>query len=150
MNPLGIMVCTLLQLGTPLSSVKPIAQHVLHYSQVYDINPLLVIAVIHHESRGYKGAHNKNTHDHGLMQIHCPSVNYAPWCKNVKKLQQLKHNIKTGIYLLYLKKRGCVGKHSHKSHWVRHNNWHNKQYDVRILRTQKRIEKMVESCLRKN
>ena len=142
---LAVLIYILMELGAPHTTAPEIARQIQKASIQYHIDPILITSVIWHESRFRTSAYRKSTSDYGLMQIHCPTRDYAPWCKQRKKFATIKCNINIGVYLLYIKKKRCLRDHKHKSHWIRHNNWLDKNYDTKILRTSQIIRRMIKN-----
>lgn len=127
-----LIAFVLTQGGAPKKYIPTIAESIIKHSYANDLDPLLVTSVMYHESRLKPWARSRS-HDHGLMQIHCPYKTYAPWCRNTKKLRSIDYNIKIGTLILAKRRDRCKKeKHQHKSHWVRHYNWHDKTYDKKI------------------
>jgi len=135
MDVITTLIWVLLQMSTSVGpDAIPIAESTAKYAAKYQVDPFDILAVIYHESR-FKPRARSRTHDHGLMQIHCPSRSYASWCRNLKKLLQIDYNIKIGVMILAKRRDRCKRKkHRHKSHWIRHYNWNDKKYDLKILK----------------
>lgn len=142
MKSIAVLIYVLAQMGAPAKYRSDIAKYTHKYSLKYDIDPLLALAVMYHESRFRPYINNPRFHDYGLMQIHCPSRNYVLWCRDLKKLKTIKYNIKIGIYILSTWKKKCIKRHIHKYHWVRHYNWYSKDYDKRVLKVYERIKRI--------
>lgn len=84
---------------------NPINLYIAYYSATYDLDSVLVQAVIGHESDGRADAINYNdngTHDRGLMQIN--SCNFE-WLRDelgITDFYDPRQNIQCGCYILGL------------------------------------------------
>ena len=94
-----MIIYILMEMGAPLQHTPQIAHAVEKYSVQYQIDPIIMLAVMWCESRFNPDAYNVLTYDYGLYQVHCPSTKYAPWCRQRHKLKRIDHNIKTGMYV---------------------------------------------------
>jgi hypothetical protein len=142
----ALLVCIIMQLDlVDQRPAEDIARRVILSARAHDLDPLLVLAVAVTESRLKHRVINRATHDYGIMQLHCPSRDYAPWCRP-RCLRSLACNIAAGTAILARQKRRCTSKHRHRSHWIRHYNWRNKKYDVEVLSTYKRLKGLIHGC----
>lgn len=141
-----LLSCILTNLGVTKKQADKISKYVVKYSAIHKIDPLLVLSIMQKESR-FKMVTNKKTNDYGIMQIHCPDKQYAPWCHNIKKLKKsMGYNIKTGIEIMALHRKRCLKNHGHKSHWVRHYNWGNKKYAEDVFKIMLSFYKIANKC----
>jgi soluble lytic murein transglycosylase-like protein len=90
------------------------------YAEKYEVDPLLVVAIIHTESRFNSRAKSK-TGDHGLMQVHVSVTTYKRYLGREHLLLEPKRNIRLGIRLLRQWKdyheRTCTGRHPFWAHY---------------------------------
>jgi len=103
--------------------INKIAKNVCFYSQKRDLDPILVTAIIAHES-GFRSKLKSNTQDVGLMQLHEKYV--IARCDLLK----VRCNIKKGTRLLSrFKKAGDLN----GNHWLRRYNWLSRRHHLRVL-----------------
>jgi len=103
-------------------TINSIAKHTCYYSKKRELDPILVTALIAHES-GFKPKLKSKTNDIGLMQLHYKYIRDR--CNPFK----IKCNIKTGTRKLARFKNKDPGKH----HWLRRYNWFSKTHHLRVL-----------------
>lgn len=109
-----------------------IARSVCKYSKKYDVDPVLVVALIKHESDFSRRCYN-STGDYGLMQIHAEDRYGARWINGTRcDLYETNCNVAKGAKFLAIWKKACK-KHKHKSHWLRHYNWNSKKHHLTVL-----------------
>jgi len=140
-------MCVMLQLGASPGIARRASVYVYKYSTKYNVDPALVVAVMAHETRLRHFRRPNKTHDYGIMQIHCPSPDYAPWCSNLERLKKLKYNIRIGIYILSLWKNKYAKSES-DYRWVRRYNWYNKNYAKKIRAIMEEVKESADECQR--
>lgn len=123
-----------------------IASYTCKYSEIHQIDPILSLSVMYHETKLKHSSIPNRTEDIGIMQIHCPSDNSNEWCnkKNIKYIKSIEGNINTGVKLIKLAHNNCFTLyplHDHKSHWIRHYNWNSTNYDKNILSIYKNLKR---------
>ncbi|KKL22112.1 hypothetical protein LCGC14_2438720 [marine sediment metagenome] len=108
----------------------------------HKMNPLIVVALIHGESR-FTNLTKNRTNDYGLMQIHWQRV---PWLKGKKRsdLMDPKFNIYAGFMELAYWRRWCNGKRGVKGHrWIGHyfngNSVKSRRYEWAIMRMYRKL-----------
>lgn len=96
------------------------------------IDPLLVVAIIHIESR-FKATAKSKTRDHGLMQVHVSKTTYKRYLGREHLLYDPDRNIRLGIRLLKIwsdyHSRSCAG--------ATHPYWAHYKYGTWIPRARK-------------
>lgn len=130
-----ILIQILLFLGCPSYSAPHIAKAVAKYSTKRNLDPVLIVSVIKHESN-FKRKSKSRTNDYGLMQIHCPRQDYMWWCKRRERLFKIRRNIQVGTYIMHLKRNRCKHK---KGHWIKCYNPGSKSYARRVLKITNKI-----------
>lgn len=136
-----ILVCALIQLGSPPLLAKKIAPIIIAEGKRREISPSLISAIIKHESRFRPHVKSKSA-DSGLMQIHCPRTDYMWWCKYPKRLLKLKFNIRIGTKILQLKKERC----KERKDWLKCYNPYSKGYAEKIRVIETEITTLVNRC----
>lgn len=133
-DPVHIVLAAILwlapQLGRELA--EDYAGLIAGYAEDAKVDPLLVVAIIHTESRFTASARSK-TMDHGLMQVHVSKTTYKRYLGREHLLLEPKRNIRLGTRLLKHWKnyheRTCIGSH--------HPFWSHYKYGRRIPRNRK-------------
>ena len=122
----------------PQEKVQQYAELIAKESTKWEINPIIVVSIMWHESN-FKNAGNNKTNDRGLMQVHWHKS--SPWLRGLKPLDLMKPavNIKAGVHELAWWKdfhyTRCAWKSNHP--WWSHYKWgvkvKNKKYGNSIL-----------------
>lgn len=136
-----VLVCALLELGSPNYLAKKIAPSIIKEAKRRDIPVSLISAVIKNESRFHPKVVSWS-HDYGLMQIHCPYAKYAWWCKRPKRLMSSAFNIKIGTRILQLKRKRC----KKKKDWLSCYNPYSKGYANRVRKIERRMKIFISRC----
>jgi hypothetical protein len=116
------------------SYVNRVVTNVCKYSERRGLDPLLVSALISHES-AFKSRAKSRTNDIGLMQLNKKFImaKCNPW--------GIRCNIAEGTrQLAGWKKRYSGGKH----HWLRRYNWRNRDHHLRILWVREAYKKILD------
>lgn len=109
-----------------------IARTVCKYSAKYEVDPVLVVALMKHES-DFRVRSYHRAGDYGLMQIHAEHRFGAKWINRKRcNLYGIDCNIAKGVKFLAIWKKACK-KHRHKSHWLRHYNWRSPKHHLKVL-----------------
>lgn len=143
---LSVVLTILFSFNQPAPKAEKIGQVVCKENRrgkgSFELDPLVILSVMYVETRFRHFKKPTRTRDYGIMQIHCPSRNYAPYCKNRKRLLSLRGNIEIGIDLLRrIKKK--YSRRSKKLSWIRYYNWGNPKYRDRILRTYQKFRRLL-------
>ena len=115
------------QLGHELA--EDYAGLITGYAEQYEVDPLLVVAIVHTESRFTARAKSK-TNDWGLMQLHVSTTTFKRYRGREHLLFEPKRNIRLGIKLL--KRWKDYHKHTCPGH--RHPFWAHYGWGVRVPR----------------
>jgi hypothetical protein len=95
---------------------------ITRHSRVNDIDPYLVAALIHRESRWNSNAVSKR--NYGLMQIRVSRTTHARFIGQEQSTLNAETNIRLGVSLLAFWKRFHITKcKSDKHHWWSHYQW---------------------------
>jgi len=140
-----LLICLLSTQGQPYRESKAIATYTCQYTNKYKVDPIVVLAIMKHESSFRQLKYPSRTNDYGLMQLHCPKDSPFKFCNrcNVKKMEC---NIKEGVRLLYQMKKSCLAKNKGTHHWLRHYNWYDRQYPNKILKIINELERARDAC----
>lgn len=103
---LKLLITTILYLTN-----EPTSEAIQHYADLihyeanwYQIDPLLVIAIIHVES-GWNSTKRSITNDYGLMQVHVARRGSSNFHGREKELLIPRNNIREGVRILAMWKR---------------------------------------------
>lgn len=114
--------------ATPVKQAKVYAKFIARESTRRDIDPLLVVAIIHLESRFNPKAKSK-THDYGLGQIHVSKTTHSYYLGRERLLFQPGRNIYLGVRMLRFWKnyhdKNCKNDH----YW-----WIHYQHGKKVIR----------------
>ncbi len=118
---LQVLIAAILWLSPmPVVQAESYASHIQRESLRWDLDPLLVLAVIHRESRFTTTAKSK-TNDYGLMQVHVSKTTYSGYLRYPERLYNYKLNIRLGVRLMAMWRDyhagRCEGNHPHWSHY---------------------------------
>lgn len=114
------------------------AHRIVQEAERRDVPPLVVVAIIHHETGGtWRTKLKSRTNDYGLMQVHVSLTTHRRYLGREKLLYNPDVNIYWGARFLQMVKRWhakrCVGSHP----WWAHYNW-----GFRILSDRKYVRKV--------
>jgi soluble lytic murein transglycosylase-like protein len=132
-------------LGIPRGEAVIYSAEVARYAAQYQVDPLLVVAVIQAEGRGMVSAMAKSrTNDYGLMQLHVSVTTHRKYIGRETLLFDPRLNIKLGVKMLRMwrayHQRSCTGD-SH--HWWAHYNQgtrvRNRRYGRKVARIYERL-----------
>jgi len=122
------------------ADAKLYATHIQREATRWDLDPLLVLAVIKRES-GFNPRARSKTSDYGLMQVHVSKTTYSGYLHHPERLYNPKLNIRLGIRLMAIWRDyhagRCEGQHPFWAHF---------KYGKRIPR--KRKGKKVDAIYR--
>ena len=97
----------------------------------WDVDPLLVLAVIQRES-GWNPRARSKTNDWGLMQVHVSKTTYSGYLQQPERLFNPKLNIRLGVRLMAIWRDyhigRCFGNHPYWAHF---------KYGARVPRKRK-------------
>jgi len=110
----------------------------------WDVDPLLVVAVIHRESRWDPRARSR-TNDWGLMQVHVSRTTYSGFLDHPERLFNPRLNIRLGIRLMAIWK----GYHAGHCRPGSHPFWAHFKYGKRIPRKRegRRVDTLYQELL---
>lgn len=104
----------------PHETVKTYADLIRFEARWYDVDPMLVVAIIQVES-GWNARKRSKTNDYGLMQVHVARRGSSNFWRREKELYDPRTNIREGTRLLAMWKRyhetWCKGDHPHWAHY---------------------------------
>ena len=121
---LDIIAAAILWLAPQLvpTTAMHYAQTIVSESKKHDIDPLLIVALIHRESRFKRLAYV--SHNYGLMQVRVSKNNYPRYLGRERLLYIARVNIKLGIQLLKFWRtyhdNNCRRR---RHHWWGHYQW---------------------------
>lgn len=116
------------------NNITKIVYNICYYSEKRSLDPLLVTALISHES-SFKVHLLSETEDIGLMQLHKKYI--VGKCNPYK----IDCNIKLGTKkLVNFRKAVLIG----KNHWLRRYNWYDKNHHLRVLWIRKALREILQ------
>jgi hypothetical protein len=106
--------------ATPAKVVQTYADLIAFEAHWYNIDPLIVVSIIHIES-GWKPRKKSVTNDYGLMQVHVARRGSSNFYGREKELYDPRTNIREGTRLLamwkYYHNHWCKGDHPYWAHY---------------------------------
>lgn len=129
----GVVIAAILWLAPQVGPVQAqvYGEAIHREAERWDIDPLLVVAVIHRESRWNPRARSK-THDWGLLQIHVSRTTHSGYLARPERLFNPKLNIRLGIRLMAFWRDYHAGRCRGDHPW-----WAHYKYGRRIPRKRK-------------
>lgn len=148
MDVLALVIALLLPRATH-ETITTYAEVIHNVAQDSDVDPLLVVAVIQHETGGkWNPRAVGKTRDYGLMQLHVSKTTNSKYLGNEKALFDLRKNVEVGVAsLTYWRKYHGRCKHRHK--WWGHYKWGNRVKNDRYANKIERIHRTLKEEQRK-
>ena len=119
----AVLAAILLLQGMPQHRARTYASAIVQESKRYNIDPLLVVSVVYHESRFNQTA--CTTGSHGLMQVQLKprSCEKTRATARAQGLYRPRTNIRRGMKLMVWWRNWCRKHHAgHNHHWLLHYN----------------------------
>jgi len=110
----------------------------------YNVDPLLVVAIIHVES-GWSPRKRSITNDYGLLQVHVSRHGSSNFYRRERELYDPRINIREGVRLLAMWKRyhntWCKGPHAYWAHYQYGRHVHSLEWTHKVARLYRRLVK---------